>query len=279
MKSFRAGGIDYPTSIAVDASTYGDVTTAVAVPASRREEVDILAEIHEAADENGVEFVPFKSKSSHFSKDDHQAFFSQLIDANKSRLAGLHFQHHSASRNQHYVEAVLTAILLDELRAELPTPWFALVDGDLNKVKTLAKACAGIGVDSPTLTHCYKSEWYYPHSLLADVSAGFLAWKLDTEKYDYSDPQFRVPAADRWRAEQWGKAFSFLQRKQQRSNYELLDTGTAIGNHETERMRIWYDGLMARGDPSPHSFSAATHVIATVEQMGYERLAERLRRL
>lgn len=174
MKSFRAGGIDYPTSIAVDASTYGDVTTAVAVPASRREEVDILAEIHEAADENGVEFVPFKSKSSHFSKDDHQAFFSQLIDANKSRLAGLHFQHHSASRNQHYVEAVLTAILLNELRAELPTPWFALVDGDLNKVKTLAKACAGIGVDSPTLTtatnrsgttHTRFSQTYPPASL------------------------------------------------------------------------------------------------------------------
>lgn len=255
------------------------MTTAVAVPGCRRDEVDILHSINEAAIESGVEFVPFKSKSTHFSKEDDRAFFSRLISTNERRLTGLHFHHESASRNQHYVEAVLTAILVAELHETLPSPWFVLVDGDENKVRTLAKACAGLEVDSPSLTNCYKAEWYYPHSLLADLVAGYLSWQLDTGRYDYTDPLLRVPAADRTKSELWGTAFSYLQRKQRQPAYEPLDFGIAMADNESDRMRIWHDGRLARGEARSAPLTSPRHVVAAVEEFGYEPLADRLRRL
>jgi len=274
VRAFRSRSKEYTASIAIDASTYGNVTTAVAVAATREEEVEILDRIYSASRDQDVLFIPFKSKSSNFSKEDDTGFFSQVIADGEPWLKGLHFRHHSASRNQHYVEAVLGAILLKDIQEAINSEPFVLVDGDTNKVKTLAKACGGIGIGSPTIANCYKSEWYYPHSLLADLSAGYLSWQIDCKRYDYSDPLLRVPPANRIREEDWGKAFNFLQRKQNQPGYNHLQLGSTSANRESERARIWYDGLVARGKNSGSAATSLSHIASRVEEMGYEDLSK-----
>lgn len=277
MRPFRDGPDEYTASIAVDASTHGDVTTAVAVLATREDEVDILNRIYSVSCRCDVTFIPFKSKSSYYSKEEDDEFFANVVSEGVSYLKGLHFHHHSASKNQHYVEAVLGALLFKDIIRETDEDPFVLIDGDTSKVKTFAKACAGIDMDSPTLANCYKSEWYYPHSLLADLSAGYQAWQIENGHYDYSNPVFRIPAADVHRQEDWGRAFSFLQRKQNQSGYTHLQIGSTAASQEAERARIWYDGLVARGRTDASPSTGMSYIATEVEGLGYPDLASRLR--
>lgn len=279
VRPFQDGTEEYTASIAIDASTNGDVTTAVAVAATRDEELEILNRIHTAANEHDKTFIPFKSKSSKFSKQRDTDFFTEVLEEGSSWASGFHFQHHSASRNQHYVEAVLGAILVKALPAKARARTFVLLDGDRNKVNTFAKACDGINIGSPTIANCYKSEWYYPHALLADLSAGYLSYQIDNGRYNYTNPTIRVPAADRTEPEDWGKAFSFLQRKQDRSGYNYFQIGSATSNNESERARIWYDGLVSHGSNSQPASTRLEYISEQIRESGYANLANRIEAL
>lgn len=105
MQPFRGDSDTFTASIAIDASTIGNVTTTVAVYATREEEIHVLDSLRDIGDRTDVRFVPFKSKSNHFDKEDDAAFYERVLRENEPRIHGLHFEHHSASRNQHYVEA------------------------------------------------------------------------------------------------------------------------------------------------------------------------------
>ena len=237
MKAFRGTNDEYVASIAVEASTIGNVTVATGVYATRHEEVAILDSVRESANATRVTFVPFKSKSRHFDKVEDSAFFERVIEENRRWLHALHFRHHSASRNQHYVEAVLTALLVSDIQQAVEEPAFVLVDGDEQKAADFARAFAGPGCSSPTVSNCYQAELYYPHALLSDLSAGYLAKRLDDGEYDYVDPVLRTPPADRTRTDEWGKAFDHLQTKSQ-VEYQLLGVSTAYGETERERAKI-----------------------------------------
>lgn len=276
MKTFRGTNGEYIASIAVEASTIGNVTVAVGAYATRHDEIAILDSIRENANDRRVVFIPFKSKSQHFDKENDSTFFERVIEENDRRLRALHFRHHSASRNQHYVEAVLTAMLVNDVRQEIEEPAFVLVDGDEQKVVDFARAFTGLDESPPTVSNCYQSELYYPHALLSDLVAGYLAKQVDDGEYDYANPVLRTSPADRTRTDEWGKAFDHLQTKS-RGEYQSLGVSTAYGETERERAKIWFEGSMGRTpvDGSP-AISIKT-IVSNLRSKGYEAVAERLR--
>lgn len=278
MKAFQGTNDEYVASIAVEASTIGNVTVAVGTYATRHDEVAILDSIRESASAVEVKFVPFKSKSRHYDKRDDSSFFERIIEENRSRLHALHFRHHSASRNQHYVEAVLTAILVGDIQRVVEKPAFVLVDGDEQKVMDFARAFDGLDGSSPVVSHCYQSELYYPHALLADLTAGYLAKQVDDGKYDYVDPVLRTSPADRTRTDEWGKAFDHLQTNS-RAEYQSLGANTAYGETERNRAKIWFEGAMGRTPASASSVLPMKTILANLRTRGYEAVADRLREL
>lgn len=279
MRAFVGGEENYVASVSLDASTIGDVTTAVGVFATRHDEVEILESILRLARERDVEFVPFKSKSNYYDKRTNREFFERVIESNEHRISSCHFRHHSATKNQHYVEAVLCAILIGDIVSEVEQPLFIIVDGDENKVEDLATAYAGIGTASrPPLSNCYQAELYYPHALLADLTAGYLAEQLDSREYDYADPLLRSPAADRVRSDAWGRSFNCLRTKRQ-PTYHRAEIGSLYGETERERARIWYSGLMGRRPEDSSPSVTLDYLTTDLRNEGYTLVADRLMEL
>lgn len=276
MKAFVGGDGIYDTSISLDASTIGDVTAAVGVVATRRGEVEILESILEAAQETGVEFVPFKSKSRHYDKREDRKFFERVIRDHEERISSFHFRHRSASRNQHYVEAVLSALLVSDVISDVEIAPLVIIDGDEQKTTAFARAAKGTSMDKlPPIANCYQAELYYPHSLLADLTAGYLAKRIDSGVYDYADPLLRSPAADRVRSDQWGTSFNHLRTKSPGFR-ERANIGSSYGQTERERVKIWFSALMGR-QPSDSSPSIPfDHVKTRIREDGYVLLADEL---
>lgn len=278
MMAFRGANDEYVTSIAVDASTIGNVTVATAVYATRHGEIAVLDSIVKGARSGDVRFVPFKSKSHHFDAERDSEFFEYVISENERRIRSVYFQHHSSSQNQHYVEAVLTAILAHGVLQTSERTAFVLVDGDRKKADDFARAFAGFGGNPPTTANCYQSELYYPHALLADLSAGYLANRVHAGKYDYVNPVLRTSPADRKQSDAWGKAFDHLQTKPE-PDYRRLDAKSAYAETETGRAKVWFSGRMGDGsENAPPSISIAT-ITEYLEKRGHVEVANRLRKL
>ena len=274
MQPFQGDSHTFSGSIALDASTIGNVTVSVCVYATRADEIAILDSIRHAADRTGTTFIPFKSKSHHFDKADQSRFFEEVITETDATIRGLHFEHHSANRNQHYTEGVLSAILVKQLYSTVSPDTVVLFDGDTTKIDVFSGAYAGItDAELPPVTNSYQAELYYPHALLADLTAGYLAQRITSGDYDYADPLLRVPAATHATSDLWGQAFSHLQRNDPPSD-DRIGAGTAQGATEQERARIWYSGLMGRTPGDAQTGPAIGIVAKHLRERGYEALAE-----
>ena len=275
MKRFR-GESTFDASIAVDTSTRGDVTATIAVAVTRDEELEILNQIYQAAEEHGSKFIPFKSKSRHFDMEGDQDFLRDVIGRGKQVMSGYHFRHESVNRNQHYTEAVLSALLIDDLLSSLGDDVMILLDGDSRKVDSFAKACGGLNRDDVIIANCYKSEWYYPHSLLADLTAGCIAWRIDNDLYNYEKPILPVPPADSARQADWHRTFDYLRHKGKPCCHVRIPIDSVGAQAESDRARVWFDGLMARGIAETTPSSSLSLVVREVREKGYTELAERL---
>lgn len=278
MKPFRGTSDEFRASIAVDASTIGRVTVATAVYATRYGEVTVLDSVVDGARSSDVRFVPFKSKSRHFDAEQDRDFFECVIGRNERRLHSLYFRHHSASQNQHYVEAVLTAILAHSVLQAVERPTFVLVDGDQQKADDFARAFEGFGGTPPTTGNCYQSALYYPHALLADLAAGYLANRVETGKYDHIDPVLRTSPADSKRSDAWGKAFDHLQTKPT-SDYPRLGAESAYAETEKGRAKVWFSGKMGESPENASPSIPITTVTRYLERRGHVVVANRLREL
>lgn len=222
--------------------------------------------------------MPFKSKSNHFDKARDSDFFEYVVTENERRIRSLYFQHHSSSRNEHYVEAVLTALLTHGILQTVKRSAFVLVDGDRKKANDFARAFAGFGGSPPATANCYQSECYYPHALLADLSAGYLAHKLRTGKYDHVDPLLRTLPADRKRSEKWGRAFDYLQTNSE-PEYQWLGVESAYAKSERGRAKVWFDGEMGRSPGNTPPSVSLTTITSHLKNEGYATVAKRLREL
>lgn len=75
MNPFTAGETTYDRSIAIDASTVGDITVTVGVSADRTDELEILDTIYTAAE--GYPFFPFRDKSHDLDYDSSVEFYER----------------------------------------------------------------------------------------------------------------------------------------------------------------------------------------------------------
>lgn len=268
MKPFRTTRGQFTKSICVDASFVRDTAVTVAVHSSREAEWTILERMYEFGEDVG--FKPFYHKSTNFPCDHNQKFYSNLIHSNRHLLTA--YQHDKTvhgNQNEEQIEATHTAMLVDDLNEDGDS--LVIIDGNEQRARPFVKAFSGLRADSPPVTHCIQSERYYPSALLADMTARYLAYKLHSGTYDYSNPILRTPPA-KLDQNRWGKASSGLY--QSRKDYASVGEVSRTGQTVKERIRCWYDGAVApdRGAQRPLSDSIAK-VVNYGRKTGHDRVA------
>jgi hypothetical protein len=188
VRAFRTPAADFTRSIALDSSTVANRTTVtVAVRSTRSAELDILDSFYEHGGELG--FRPFLHKANDLDREARSSFFERIIEANRPHLTALSHIHEGTA-NTHQVEAVHSALLVRELLEEGDDadPPLVLLDGNEQKGIPFVNALSALGSEAPAIAHCLRAETYYPTSLLADLTATYLAGRLDGGEYDYEEP-------------------------------------------------------------------------------------------
>lgn len=174
---------------------------------------------------------------------------------------------------------MLSAILVSEVTTAVQTDRCVIIDGDSNKVDDFVSAHQGFSTaEVPPVTNSYQAEIYYPHTLLADLSAGFLADRISSGRYDYTEPLARCPPVEQRHSDEWGQAFSNLQRGET-PPYTRLGVETMRGNTARDRTTIWFAGLMGRSPESRMSTPSLGAVGTYLRDEGYDSLAARLEAL
>jgi len=266
VRPFRAGETTYEQSIAIDASTIGDITVTVAVSADRADELDILDSIYTAAE--GCAFFPFRDKSHDIAYEESAGLFEAAIDANSHRLeATAHLGRDGSDPER--VEAVQSAVLVEELGVE---DTLIILDGNEDKAERFGRAITGISDGCPPLATCIQSELYYPTSLLADLCASHLAYEIDHPRH-CSEVTPSAPITKENFNHYWGPAYN-----------ELVNSSDAIYTEPIEqrraetvrtRMNCWFEGQMGGGEPVQFDASVQP-IVRHARNQGYEELASRL---
>ncbi len=266
MRPFRATESTYTQSIAIDASTIGDVTVTVAVHASRQDEIAILDSIYAAAEE--YPFFPFRDKSQDLTHTCHTDFFENVIESNTDHLVStVHLG--TDGSNTERIEAVQSAVLVKQLD---PSDSLVILDGNEEKAKRFGRATVGISDDLPPIATCIQSELYYPSSLLADLCASWLAYEISHPRHCAEvTPETTITKQDL--NQYWGPAYHSMMNSSKQIQVEPITRRRA----ETVRTRVncWFEGYMGGGDSFPNDRSV-NGIVAYTEREGYHELAARL---
>lgn len=276
MQPFRVAGAEISSSIAIDSSTRGETTVTIAVElADRIEEFELLDGLSAIARRRNVsQFKLFSSKAQDIGVRDNEEFFERIIDRYRENLFGYHHVR-KGSETSHEIEAVHTALLIDSVLAPYED-CVTIIDGGAQKARPAVDALKGVRSTVPAVTHCFKSETYYPQSLLADLAASYLSYLVSADEYEYSDPLLRAPYAERTE-DRWGKAFSAMKRGS--GEYRVLNLSELRGDSPGQRAQCWYHGGMAReGAESPPSDSI-TPIIRFADENGFDSAKAELERL
>lgn len=266
VRPFRAGESTYDKSIALDASTIGDITVTVAVRADRSEELAILDSIYTAAD--GYPFFPFRNKAHDLDYTSSTDFFEEVVDANIDRLdSTVHLGRDGSGPER--VEAVQSAVLEKELD---PSDTLVILDGNEEKAKRFGRAVAGISDEVPPVATCIQSEFYYPSSLLADLCASHLAYEIDHPRH-CSEVTPKTPITKEDFSHYWGKAYHSMLKSSDPA--QITPITQRRGDTVRTRVNCWFEGYMGGGEPYPtdHSVQAT---VRYAERQGYDELAARL---
>ena len=271
MRPFETPDTEFDYSIALDSSTIANRTTVtVAVSSARNEELDILDSFYEYGDD--LDFRPFLHKGNDLDQESSGSFFESIIEANRQYLMG--FSHiHNGTANTHQVEAVHSALLVRDLLDETgdTDPPLVLLDGNEQKGIPFVKALTALQIEVPATAHCLRAETYYPTALLADLTATYLARKIDSGEYDYDKPLLCAPLASQTN-EDWGKAYSGLYGRE--FEYTPAELRAHRGDSVRERIRCWYDGAVAPDDGVSRPATDSIQPIARrLRDLGYDRVA------
>ena len=271
VRPFETADTEFDCSITLDSSTIANRTTVtVAVYSARSEELDILDSFYEHGDE--LDFRPFLHKGNDLDQEESGSFFESIIEANRQYLTA--FSHiHRGTANTHQVEAVHSALLVRDVLNEVDDANLPLVllDGNEQKGIPFVKALTALRSGVPATAHCLRAETYYPTALLADLTATYLARRIDSGEYDYDEPLLRAPLASQI-SEDWGKAYSGLYERD--FGYVPAELRAHRGDSVRERIRCWYDGAVAPEDGAPRPATDSIQPIARrMRDLGYDRIA------
>lgn len=264
MRPFRTDESEYNQSIAVDASSVGDITVTVAVHASRGEELDILDSIYTSTE--GHSFYPFRHKSQKLDFDEDYEILSTIVHDNIGRISSTVHLGNDGS-DQESIEAVQSAVLVKELE---PSDTLVILDGDENKAKRFGRAFLGIRDAVPPVATCIQSELYYPSALLADLCASKLANEIDSNS-DCSDVSPETPITKKALSEYWGPAYHSMVNSSESVQIEPIKQRRS--ERVSTRMHCWFNGYMGGGEPIQTDKSVAP-ISNYVRRMGYENLSK-----
>lgn len=255
------------SSVAIDSSTREETTVTVAVTLTDRvEEFQLLDRLSAIArQENVGEFKLFSNKTQDIEVEGNRVFYERIIEDYREKLFGYHHIQ-KGGETLHEIEAVHTALLVDRV-LEPYEDCVTIIDGGKQKARPAINALSGIRDAIPSVTHCFKSETYYPQSLLADLVASYLSYIVSSEGYDYSDPLPRAPYAEH-SEDRWGEAFSAMKRRSE--EYRILDLAELRGDSPSQRVQCWYHGGMARGDAVHPTSDAIAPIIRLADENGFD---------
>jgi len=268
LRQLQVGSSEFSSSVVLDSSKVGGTVVTVAVATTREEEIDILDSFYE--NDEGLGLKPFYHKTNDFGYDDMEGFCGRVIEDNEDFVAAfVHDIGEDGNTNAHQIEAVHPALHVHEtVSGSGGNEPLVIVDGGANKAEPFFKAISGLRDDIPTIAHCLQSEYYYPNALLADVSAGYLAYTIEKGEQGVVAPS----RAKSEYSDKWGKAFSSLHDS--RVVYSPPDAEGTRGDTVKERIRCRYHGSLALdpGSEKPMSDSL-TPVVNSLRKNGYERVA------
>lgn len=266
MRPFRAGEAAYERSIAIDASTIGDITITVAVSADRTDELAILDSIYAAAE--GYPFFPFRDKSHDLVYEDSVGFFETVVQDNSQYLnATAHLGRDGSDPER--IEAVQSAVLAEQVGVG---DSLVILDGNEDKAERFGRAITGISGRLPPMATCIQSELYYPTSLLADLCASHLAYQIDHPRH-CSEVTPTAPVTKEEFNHLWGSAYNEMVNSSSPVYTEPIEQRRA----ETvpTRMSCWFEGVMGGGEPVQFETSVRP-IVQYARREGYEELATRL---
>lgn len=287
---FETPSGQYSSSVAIDASTIKGTTVTTAAHITRNREIELLDSVLRHSDAiqssthlDGDErvllggFKPFRTKAADLDRDLDRRFFEGVIAENKGYITG--FQHiHRGNAQTHQIEAVHSAILINDILKNTDGRPLILLDGDEGKGSAFVRAVAGLTNETVDVVHCFRAEWYYPHALLADLSANYIAGQIHNGNYSYNEPLLRTPLAKQTRGNDWGKAFSSMETS--REEYVHANIRTKRGDSAAERARCWFDGAVTAGPGDEQLITASTTPIENyLRQLGHCRLADEIAEL
>ncbi|WP_115891634.1 hypothetical protein [Haloferax sp. Atlit-48N] len=266
MRPFDAGDDSYARSIAIDASTIGDITVTVAVSANRIDELEILESIYEAAE--GFPFFPFRDKSHDIEYEESVEFFETVVDTNSHRLTATTHLGQDGS-DQERIEAVQSAVLVSELGLD---DALVILDGNEDKAERFGRGITGIVGSCPPIATCIQSELYYPTSLLADICASHLAYQIDHPRH-CSEVTPKAPITKETFNHYWGPAYNEMVTSSDAIYTEPIEQRRA--DTVRTRMNCWFEGKMGGGEPVRFD-SSVQPIVQYARNQGYEELATKL---
>ena len=266
MRPFRADEAAYERSLAIDASTIGDITVTVAVSANRSDELAILENIYAAAE--GYPFFPFRDKSHDLTHKDCTEFFETVVQENSQYLkATTHLGRDGSDPER--IEAVQSAVFAEQMGVENAV---VILDGNEDKAERFGRAMIGISGSYLPITTCIQSELYYPTSLLADLSASHLAYEIGHPRH-CSEVTPTAPVTKEKFNHLWGPAYNEIV------NSSIPVPTEPIKHRRAEtvpaRMNCWFKGVMGGGEPVQFE-SSVRPIVQYARREGYEELATRL---
>lgn len=271
---FKTESATYSTSITMDASTVEDTTVTVAVHAPREHEPAILTTIYEHATDIG--FKPFYDKANEYEYSVRRDFTEAVLrETSGSLVAFAHRDPASASTDTEQVEAVHSAIQVNDFLDMVTEPPVIIVDGNKQQAEPFVKALSGLRNDQPPVVHCQQSEYYYPTALLADLTSNYLAHRIEELGSPSASSDLAIPApqAKYTRSDDWGRAINATYENS--VDYTPTSLPELRGDTVRERINCWF-----RGAVTPHSgvdrpmSDSVRRVINALRQNGYSELAD-----
>lgn len=255
----------------MDASSVGNTTVTVAVSTTRGREPAILNSIYEHGDE--IDFKPFYHKANDFEYGSRREFSQALIRDQREHMAAFaHVQEHDANADTQQVEAVHSAIHVDDFLTEEREP-LVIVDGNEQQATPFVRALSGLRSETPTVAHCLQSEYYYPTALLADLASNHLAHSIENDQYDSGNPLLPAPRAKSTRSDEWGKSFSAMYRNGR--EYTPPEIHSLRGESVRERICCWYEGAVALDGGADRPLSNSLNpAVQALRRDGFDELAE-----
>jgi len=259
MQDFIVDDAHYSQSIGFDATDRDGLIVTVGVFLNRTQEAFLLDELYQELHDE--DYLPFRTKSRNLSLP------SEKIEAVLLNCRGeVGICIHQGSVKLPYAEAVHSAIIVNKL--EIPTnKSIVIVDGGQDKAKLFHHATSGVDLTSPPVVHCTRSEMYYPHLLLADLVAGWVADEIQSNQGTVSEltPVGPVTTVENTSVggERWNSGYNAAARKEGENARSSFEQRYAYSFQE--RVTCWFHGWFGYQNAPPPSSDGVSPVTGRLQ--------------